>query len=464
MAKGALTSYSVEHAKPGAARREIRDANCRGLYLVVQPAGAKSWAFRYRFNGKPKKLTIGPVYTGKDEPEVVALDHPCTLAGARKLATEADHMVARGIDPAVAKKREKRESRERAANAEQLERDTVEAVARTFIERHAQRQTRRTSWLETARLIGLRPDPEDEKKLIRTESGGEVLSQWGDRTIHEIKRRDVNDLLDRIVSRNSPVTANRCLATIRKMFSWAISKDIVQHSPCEGVARPFKEKSRNRALSDNELRLVWRAADAIGGTFGPLTKLLILTLQRRDEVADMRRAELRLQDKSWVIPEERAKNAKEHEVPLSDLAMTIIEGLPQIGIAGLLFTTTGETPVSGFSRAKDRFDAEILKLQRADAAERGEDPDAVEPLAPWTFHDLRRSGATGMAKLGVQQQVVERLLNHVSGSFAGVTGIYQRYDYLRERRAAFDLWASHIEGTVSGNEPANVVPMSRSAR
>ncbi|MGX9431777.1 tyrosine-type recombinase/integrase [Bradyrhizobium sp. LeoA1S1] len=463
MAKG-LTTYGVEHAKPGAQRREIRDANCRGLYLVVQPAGAKSWCFRYRFNGKPKKLTIGPVYTGKHEPEIVALDHPCTLAGARKLATEADHMVARGIDPAVAKKREKREARQRAAHAEQLDRDTVEAVARIFIERHAQRQTRRTSWLETARLIGLKPDPAGAGKLIRTESGGEVLSQWGDKTIHEITRRDVNELLDRIVSRDSPVTANRCLAAIRKMFSWAVSKDIIQHSPCEGVARPHKETSRDRSLSNDELRLVWRAADVIGGTFGPLTKLLILTAQRRDEVADMKRAELRLQEKSWVIPKERAKNRKEHEVPLSELAMTIIEGLPHIGRAGFLFTTTGETPVSGFSRAKQRLDAEILKLQRADAIAHGEDPDAVEPLAPWTLHDLRRSAATGMARLGIQQQIVERILNHVSGSFAGVTGIYQRYDFLPERRAALAAWASHVQGVVSGEPPAtNVVTMRKGA-
>src|ERR1019366_4275807 len=111
-----------------------------------------------------------------------------------------------------------------AADAEQLDRDTVEAVARIFIERHAQRNTRKTSWLETARLLGLRPDPEDDRKLVRTESGGGVMSQWGDRTIHEITRRDVNELLDRIVSRGSPVAANRALAAIRKMCGWAVSK------------------------------------------------------------------------------------------------------------------------------------------------------------------------------------------------------------------------------------------------
>jgi integrase len=286
-----------------------------------------------------------------------------------------------------------------------------------------------------------------------------VLSQWGDRTIHEITRRDVNDLLDRIVSRDAPVVANRTLAAARKMFAWAISKDIIQHSPCEGVARPHKEISRDRALSVEELALVWRAADVIGEPFGPLVKLLILTLQRRDEVAEMTRAEL--QDKNWVIPKERAKNGREHEVPLSAPALEIIETLPRIGQGGFLFTTTGETAVSGFSRAKRRFDTEILKLQQMDAIERGEDPSAVKPLAEWTFHDLRRSGATGLAKLGVQLPVVEKVLNHTSGTFRGVVGVYQRHSFAAEKRSALDAWANFVDATVTGKEASSVVSIAR---
>jgi integrase len=457
-----LTAFSIKAAKPGAKRKEIRDTGCRGLYLVIQPAGAKSWAFRYRFNGNPKKLTIGPVYLGNDEPEVVALDRPCTLAGARKLAGEADLMVARGIDPAVAKKREKREARQRAADTELLDQDTVEAVARKFIERHAQRNTRRASWIETARLIGLKPDPNDEQKLIKTTSRGEVLSQWGDRTIHEITRRDVNELIDRIVSRGSPVAANRALAAIRKMFAWAVSKDIIKASPCEGVARPFEETSRDRALTDDELCLVWRGTDAVGRPFGKLIKLLILTLQRRDEVAGMQRSELRLQEQSWVIPKQRSKNGQEHEVPLAAAAISVFEGLPHIGRSGLLFTTTGETPVSGFGRVKQRLDSEILKLQKADAIGRGEDPATVKPIPHWTLHDLRRTGASGMARLGIQLPVVEKVLNHTSGSFRGVAGIYQRYSFAKEKRAALATWAAHVESVISGKPLENVIPLRSS--
>jgi integrase len=295
--------------------------------------------------------------------------------------------------------------------------------------------------------------------LIRTDSGGEVLSQWGSRTVHEITRRDVHDLLDAIVSRGSPVTANRALAVVRKMFAWAASRDIVTASPCVGINPPTAEKSRDRVLSDEELRLVWRGAEIIGWPFGPLVQILILTVQRRDEVADMKRTELRPQDRLWVIPKERVKNGQEHEVPLSELASELFEGLPQIGRSALVFTMTGETPVSGFSRAKKRLDAEILKLQRADAVARGENPDKVQPLSNWTLHDLRRTGASGMARLGINLPVIEKILNHTSGSFRGVVGVYQRHSYADEKRKALDAWASFVQSTVSGKRPANVVTL-----
>jgi integrase len=452
-----LSPLAVKAAKSSLERREIPDGGCKGLYLVVQPAGGKSWAFRYRFNSKPKKLTIGPVYLGKDEPENAALDHPNTLAGARKLAGEAALQVAKGIDPAKHKKREQHQARLRAENSELLDRDTIEAVARVFIEKYAKPNTRESSWMQTARLIGLKPDPADESKLIRTETGGEVLSQWEGRTVHEITRRDVHDLLDRIVSRGAPVTANRVLAAIRKMFAWAASRDIVAISPCAGVSPPTAETSRDRVLSDDELRLIWRGAHAIGWPFGPMVQTLILTLQRRDEVADMSRREFKTQDRLWVIPKERVKNGQEHEVPLSPPAWTLLDGLPKIGKAGLVFTVTGGTPVSGFSRAKDRLDAEILKLQKADAIQHGEDPEAVEPIPHWTLHDLRRTGASGMARLGINLPVIEKILNHTSGSFRGVAGVYQRHSFADEKRKALDAWASFVQSTVSGKKPANVV-------
>src|ERR1035437_2476450 len=455
-----FTALSVKAFRPTSIRREIPDRGHKGLYLVIQPAGGRSWAFRYRFNGKPKKLTIGPVYLGTDEPEQATLDQANTLAGARKLAGEAALQVARGIDPAKSKKREKQTARLRAENSELFRSDTVEAVARLFIEKYAKPNTRPASWLQTARLIGLKPDPEDDNKLVRTGSGGEVLSQWSDRTVHEITRRDVHDLLDRIVSRGSPVTANRVLAAIRKMFAWAASRDIVPVSPCAGVSPPTAETSRDRVLSDDELRLIWRAAYAIGWPFGPMVQALILTLQRRDEVAGMARRELKPQDQLWVIPRERVKNGQEHEVPLSPAAWALLDGLPKTSKAGLVFSVTGDTQVSGFSRAKERLDAEIVKLQKSDAIQQGEGAAAVEPIPHWTLHDLRRTGATGMARLGINLPVIEKILNHTSGSFRGVAGVYQRHTFADEKRRAMEAWSNFVQATVSGQPQSNVVQLN----
>jgi integrase len=453
-----LTPLAIEKAKSGASRREIPDGGCKGLYLVIQPSGAKSWAFRYRLLGQPKKLTLGPVYSRArkhgashlgeegDEPEHAVINQANTLAGARELAAAAARQVAKGLDPARKKERDKAEARQTAENALALDRDTVEAVARLFIEKHARANTKDRSWLEAARIIGLRPDPADDTKLIRTETGGEVLSRWGSRNIHDIGRRDVHDLLDAIKDRGAPVVANRTLSHIRKMFNWAVQRDILAVSPCAGVSKPSVETSRDRVLGDDELRLVWLAAERIGWPFGPVVQMLILTLQRRVEVAGMHRKELH--ERSWVIAKERSKNGQAHEVPLSAAALDLLASMPTIGKAGIVFTVTGDAVIRGFSRAKERLDAEILKL-------RG------EPLRPWTFHDLRRTGASGMARLGVRLEVIEKVLNHTGGSFRGVAGVYQRHSYADEKRAALELWARHVLSIVEGMDNFNVISLNK---
>jgi integrase len=447
MAKG-LTALAIKAKKAKPNRQEIPDEGCPGLYLVVQPSGSKSWAFRYRFGDTPRKLTIGPVLTvgnGIEEPVQAVLGHPNTVNGARMLAAKARHDVASGIDPGRQKKLERQDAKQRARRAQLLERDTVEAVCRAFIDKYARRKTREASWHETARLLGLKPDPADPSKLIETASKGEVISRWGDRSVHDIKRRDVNDLLDEIVSRGAPVAANRVLAALRKMFNWAASQDIVGASPCVGVARPAEETARDRILTDDELRLVWIGCDRIGWPFGPMIQGLILTLQRRDEVAEMRRDEI--DGKTWTIPAARVKNGTAHEVPLSAAAAELFGSQRKIGKdkGGLIFTTDGIAPVSGFSRAKDRLDAAIVDIQHGEATARGERKSDVKPIPHWTLHDLRRTGASGMARLGIQLPVIEKVLNHTSGSFRGVVGVYQRHSYADEKRKALDAWADAIK-------------------
>jgi integrase len=183
---------------------------------------------------------------------------------------------------------------------------------------------------------------------------------------------------------------------------------------------------------DHELALIWRAADATDYPFGPFTKLLMLTGQRREEIAGMRWSELDPDLTTWTLPRERTKNAEPHQVPIVPWARTILAGLPRMVGSDLVFTTTGRTSISGFSRAKTTLDAAVTKL------------NGGVPIAPWRIHDLRRTMATGMARLGVQLPVVEKLLNHISGSFAGVAGIYQRHDFADEKRQALEAWAQHL--------------------
>src|SRR5262249_24201699 len=187
------------------------------------------------------------------------------------------------------------------------------------------------------------------------------------------------------------------------------------------VKDPAPETRGERVHSDAELREIWRAADTEGYPFGPVIQLLLLTGARREEVAGMRWSELAADFSLWTLPAERVKNKTRHEIPLSAPARALLAELPRI--SEFVFTTTGSTPVSGFARAKHRLDRAISP-----------------PLPPWVLHDLRRSLASGMAALGVQMPVVEKILNHVGGSFAGVAGIYQRYDFAKEKRHALELW------------------------
>ncbi len=197
--------------------------------------------------------------------------------------------------------------------------------------------------------------------------------------------------------------------------------------------------------------MVWNAAEGDGWPFGPLVKLLVLTGQRLSEVGGMHWQEVDLEHRMLVLPPERVKNGERHEVPLSDAAVKIIEALPHM-TKGFVFTTTRDTAVSGFSRAKDRLDAAV----KASLTKGAKSPEH------WTFHDLRRTMASGMARLGIQLPVIEKVLNHSSGSFRGIVGVYQRHSFAEEKRTALAAWASHVEIVVSGKQPTNVIPLHSS--
>lgn len=404
MAK-ALTVKAIENLNPGGARREIPDGLIAGLYLCVQPTGHMAWAVRYRHHGRPRKLTIG-AYPG------------IGLKDARELASRALVAVASGGDPAADKQAAK------AAARPGDDRDLVEKVVAQFVERYAKAHQRPRTAYETERVLNR-----------------EVVARWRGRRLSDLGKADIHELLDEIVDRGSPIQANRALAAMRRMCGWAIERGLTDKSPCDGVRAPAAERSRDRVLSDDELKAVWKASDVIGWPFGALVRLLILAGQRRSEIAEMRWREIDFDAKVWTLPRERSKNGQAHVVPLSDAAVAVLRSLPRVaGKAGYVFSTNGETPVSGFARAKERLNAELP-------------PD----MPGWTLHDLRRTFASGCARLGIAVHVVEAALNHRSGTIRGVAAIYNKYSYDAEKRAAMSAWSRHVE---ANDEPAgNVVPM-----
>jgi integrase len=381
-----LTAKSVETIKPAADRQEIPDTLLPGLYLVVQPSGARSWAVRYRHRGRTRKHTLGPF---------PRLD----LKTARDLGARALRAAAAGTDPATEKRAVQPES--------------VEAVVAQFIERHCKRNYRPRTLAEAERLLRLY-----------------AIDRWGRRPISSITRSDVRDLLDRLIAGGAPITANRTFSQVRKFFNWAAEREIVTASPCAGLRPPTTETARDRVLTDQELRQVWQAAGTMGGPFCAMVRLLILTGQRRGEIAGLMWSEIDLEKQLICLPRERVKNNRAHDVPLDAQAASLIQAMPRINDR-FVFALNSGGPINGFSKNKTQLDA-LLPAK----------------MPPWTLHDIRRTVASGMARLGVSLVVIEKVLNHVSGSLAGVVGIYQRHEFADEKRAALQQWADHIDRLV----------------
>ena len=400
-----LTAATVDKMQPTDRRQEIPDSLCTGLYLTVQPTGKKGWQVRYRHGGVHRRMTLGgyPVLS---------------LADARQRARDTMAAATEGRDPAGEVKAAK-------APKPEDDRDKLAAVIGLFMKRHAAHNRRAA----------------DVAAMFKRE----IMAKWGERAIHEITKRDAIDLLDAIVDRGSPITANRLLAHLRTVWTWAKGRDIITTSPFDGIKPPSPEKSRDRVLTDQEIIWFWRACEKLGQPFGPLYRLLLLTGQRLREVAEMTEGEMR--GNLWIIPAARVKNGDEHSVPLSEAASAVLGAVQRIsGKAGYVFTTTGQSPVSGFTRAKGRLDklmADIANEGRAEGIDRIEIP-------PFTIHDLRRTAASGMAGLRFPPHVVEAVLNHRSGTRRGVAGVYNRFDYADEKRAALEAWGNYVTRLVEG--------------
>src|ERR1700730_6941620 len=359
------------------------DVGFPGFGVKVTPKGRKVFVVLYRTGGagsKLRKYTIGPY--GR-----VTL-HQARVAAQRVFAAKME-----GREPAA----EKREAKRRVVA------DRVEDLLESFI---AQRLSQNRSAGEVARLLRR-----------------EVGKAWTGKSIHEIRKRDVVEIISPIEQRGAPVAANKTLKSIKTFLRWCVGRAVLDQSPAEGVPLPAKEVARDRVLDDQELAQVILAARKIGGAYGGIVELLALTGQRREEVARLSWEELDLEQRVWTIPKSRTKNAKAHVVHLSEQSIDVLKRAHRRG--PLVFSPLGTKPFQEFSRAKS-----VL--------------DQLSGVSGWRLHDLRRTCVSGMARLGVAPHVADKVLNHQSGTISGVAAVYQRHEFLAERQAALDLWGAHI--------------------
>jgi integrase len=375
----------------------VFDDDVRGFGVRLRASGSRSWIYQYRIGTKQRRMVLG---SAKSVP----------LALARQNASKLEAKIKLGGDPAMEK-----EAARRAAS------DTFDALAEQYLDVH------RSRW---------RPRSEDGVRRHLT-LYAKPLHRL---PIAAISQRDVAHLLGALAKEAGDVTSNRVRASLSAFFGWVVREGV--HMPAGNVAsytNKREERSRDRVLSDTELKAIWVACR--DDDYGKILKLLALTGQRGGEIAGLRWDEVH--DDQIILPAERTKNHRTHVVPLSDAAKAIlgtVNGRGRVHVFG-----RDDTGFKGWDAAKEALDARI-------AADR--------PLPHWTTHDIRRTVATGMAELGIQPHVIEAVLNHVSGHKGGVAGIYNRATYDREKREALNLWAEHVTALVESRK-AVVVPMKR---
>lgn len=381
-----LTDTKIAAIKPPEkGQQEHPDHKVTGLRLRVGAGGAKTWTLRRRVRDKVLNRKLGT--------------YPAMKLAAARIA--AEKLI------------------------EALERDgSTAGIDRTF-------RAAAEAWIEAKK----RPDG------IRRQLELHVLPEWGDRKLGDIKRAEVRELIQGL---EGEVLPNRVLATIKTIFGYAISQDWLEASPADRIEPPNKEKARDRVLAMGEVARVWNAATLLGYPVGPWVQMLILTAQRRSEVAGMRWVDLDLDAATWTITAGDTKAKRAHLVPLSPTAVEIIKAMPEIG--DYVFSTTARGPIRGFAKSKRLLD-QWLESKGSGLTE------------PWRFHDLRRSAATHMVRLGIPELVVSRVLNH---RVQGVTGqVYALHSYAPEKRHALDAWAAEVDQAVNGVRGGNVVSIGR---
>ena len=393
-----LTDAKIKALKPPlTGQAEYPDSLVPGLRLRVGSSGAKTFILRKRVGGRARNLTLNRYH-----------ERRFTLADARKKARSLISDIEAGAEPAPSRGRSRRG-------------ETAGTVRALFDEYRVAK----------AQLRSIRE--------IRRIFDRYVLPEIGGRLADSVTRADITRLVDGIAA---PTMARAVGTQLSAFYSWAMPRlDRLESNPCRDAWKPPKPPSRDRVLSDEEIRAVWKASFDEPVPFGPAIRLLLLTLQRRSEVFDAEVSEFDLDVKVWTISGSRAKNGVKHVVPLSPAAVAELKPLIGDRKEGKLFPArrNPENGPGGVSKSWTRLRAAVVKELR-------------HPVDRFTIHDLRRTGATGMQRLGVRIEVTEAVLNHVSGSRGGIVGVYQRHHFSDEKRIALGRWSSELMRTVAASQ------------
>jgi integrase len=361
------------------------DSGCPGFGVKITPKGRKVFIVLYRTGGRGSRLrkyTIGP--HGR-----------ITLHQARAVALKIFAARTEGRDPAA----EKQQARRRLVT------DRVEDLVELYI----------TEYVSKTRSV------REISRLLRRE----VVPYWGRRSVHEISRHHVIELVTEVAARGTPSAANKLLKVVKTFFGWCVGRAILDLSPAAQLGAPARERARDRVLDDDELARILIAARQVNGPYGAIVELLALTGQRRQEVAQVTWDELDLASQSWTLPASRTKNAKPHIVHLSKQTIAVLLRTPRLG--KFVFSLSGTKPFQSFSAAKREL-------------------DKLSQVTGWRLHDLRRTCVSGMARLGVAPHVADKVLNHQTGTISGVAAVYQRHEFLVERKQALERWGTHVAG------------------
>lgn len=388
------------------------DDSLPGFGVRVTSGGKRTFLLQYRAGGAVRRVVLG------------AFGTELTTAQARKKAEALRGQVVDQRDPVAERKTAQARAKveEAAAKAAQAAAAfTVDALVAQWTEHHLAHRS------ASYRL--------NMPRMMR-----QVLKAWLKTPAAALERKDAVQLLDQAARDRGPIAANRFRAVARACWGWGLKRGSLEANPWEATPRPGKEASRTRVLSDSELRDLWHAAGAEGEPWAAMIRLMILTGQRRGEVAGMQWEELDLSSRLWRLPSDRTKNGRPHIIPLSEAAKLIIQGVPRQKGSRLVFRLSGDNPPSGFGKVKDRIGTAMEKTA-------GQEHRKVEP---WTLHDIRRTVATGLQRLGVRLEVTEAVLNHVSGSRAGIVGVYQLHGWDKEKAQALTDWAAHVLACADG--------------